>query len=57
MAEVVHLDPPLVHQGLETKIDTAKTDSQLFSKNALTDFGRLMQTTQDFKLDFLLETR
>ena len=52
----MHLDPPLFYQGLETKIDAAKTDAQLLGQDSLAEIRALMQTTQDFELDFLLET-
>jgi len=56
VTEVLHLDQTLFHQGLEAEIDSAKTNAQILGPSALTDLGRLMQTMQDFKLDFLLET-
>jgi hypothetical protein len=34
----------------------AKPHTQILGQRTLTDLGRLVQTTQDFKLDFLLET-
>ena len=52
----MHLDPALFHQSLETEIDAAKTDAQLLGQDSLAEIGALMQTTQDFELDFLLET-
>lgn len=56
LTEVLHLDPALFHQGLETEIDAAKTDAQLLGQDSLAEIRALMQTTQDFELDFLLET-
>ena len=52
----MHLDPALLNQGLETEIDAAKTDAQLLGQDSLAEIRALMQTTQDFELDFLLET-
>ena len=52
----MHLYPALFHQGLETEINAAKTDAQLLGQDSLTEIRALMQTTQDFELDFLLET-
>jgi hypothetical protein len=52
----MHLHPAFFHQVLETEINAAQSDAQLFGQLALTGFGRLMQTAQDFQLDFLLET-
>ena len=52
----MHLYPALFHQGLETKIDAAKTDAQLLGQDSLAEIRALMQTTQNFELDFLLET-
>lgn len=52
----MHLDPALCHQGLETEIDAAKTDAPLPGQDSLAEIRALMQTTQDFELDFLLET-
>ena len=52
----MHLYPALFHQGLKTEIDTAKTDAQLLSQDSLAEIRALMQTTQNFELDFLLET-
>ena len=56
LTEVLHLDPPLFHQSLETEIDAAKADTQLLGQDSLAEIRALMQTTQDFELDFLLET-
>ena len=56
LTEVLHLDPALFHQGLETEIDAAKADTQLLGQDSLAEIRALMQTTQDFELDFLLET-
>jgi hypothetical protein len=52
----LHLEQALFDQGLETGIDRAKTNAQILGQSALTDLWRLMQTAQDFELDFLLET-
>ena len=56
LAEVLHLDPTLFHQGLETEIDATKTDAQFFGQYTLTDLWSLLQATKDFQLNFLLET-
>ena len=56
LAEVMDLDPTLFKQGSETEIDAAKTDAQLLGQDSLAEIRALMQTTQDFELDFLLET-
>ncbi len=54
--KVLHLDPTLFHQSLKTEVDTAQSNTQILGQRTLTDLRRLMQTAQDFKLDFLLET-
>jgi hypothetical protein len=41
---------------LEAKIDRAKPQTEILGQRTLTDLGQPMQTAQDFKLDFLLET-
>ncbi len=56
LAEVLHLDQALFNQGLEAEIDRAKSHTQVLGQRTLTDLGRLVQTAQDFELDFLLET-
>lgn len=56
LTKVMHLYQALFHQGLETEIDAAKADAQLLGQDSLAEIGALMQTTQDFELDFLLET-
>ena len=56
LTKVMHLYPALFHQGLETEIDTAKTDAQLLGQDSLAEIRALMQATQDFELNFLLET-
>ena len=54
--EVLHLDQTLFNQGLEAEIDRTKPHTQILGQRTLSDLGRLMQTTQNFELDFLLET-
>lgn len=56
LTEVLHLDPALFNQSLKTEIDAAKTDAQLLGQDSLAEIRALMQTTQDFELDFLLES-
>ena len=56
LAKVMYLDPALFHHGLETEINAAKTDTHLLGQDSLAGIGTLLQTVQDFKLDFLLET-
>ena len=56
LAEVLHLDQALFNQGLKAEIDRAKPHTQILGQRTLTDLRRLVQTTQDFELDFLLET-
>jgi hypothetical protein len=41
---------------LEAEIDRTKPHTQILGQRTLTDLGRLMQTAQNFELDFLLET-
>ena len=55
LAEVLHLHQALFHKSLEAEIDRAKPHTQILGQRTLTDPGRLMQTAQDFELDFLLE--
>lgn len=50
------LTKPFFHEGLEAEIDRAKPHTQVLGKRTLIYLGRLMQTTQHFELDFLLET-
>jgi hypothetical protein len=52
----LHLDTTLFHQRLETEIDTAKAYAKFFGEYALTNLRRLMQTSKNFELNFLLET-
>jgi hypothetical protein len=52
----MHLDQAFFNQSLEAEIDRAKPHTQILGQRALTDLRCLMQTAQDFKLDFLLET-
>ncbi len=56
LTKVLNFDQAFFHQGLEAEIDAAQTNAQFFGQDALTDLWRLMQTAQDFELDFLLET-
>ena len=56
LAEILHLDPTFLHQGLEAEIDSTKANAQISGKRTLTDPGRSLQTAQDFELNFLLET-
>ena len=56
LAEVLHLDQALFNQGLKAEIDRTKPHPQILGQRTLTALGRLMQTSQNLELDFLLET-
>ena len=47
---------PFFDRGLEAEIERAKPHPQILGQRTLTDLGRMVQTTQNFELDFLLET-
>ena len=56
LASVSDLDPTLLEQGLEAVIDAAQTDTQFPRQESLAEIRALLQTAQDFELDYFLET-
>ncbi|WP_239878674.1 hypothetical protein [Laribacter hongkongensis] len=56
LAEALHLDQTLFNQNLEAEIDRTKLRLRILSLRTLTDLESLMQTAQNFELNFLLKT-
>ena len=52
----MHLDQAFLHQGLKAKTDRAEPNTHILGQCTLINIWYLIQTAQNLRLNFLLET-